>query len=222
MCSKKHIKTVIINELLLIKSMRFLFIFITLITCLAFPVLFYMINKVKPDMFSAYVTEISQYCFPFFAALLTVFILKNYIENYNCEIYFLYSKNKIWEALLILIFYDIILLVPFLICSFYEKNMIFEYIRIICQCFLFSSIAYMTLFITMSASVTIIPIFVYLMFSIYNMSGEPKLFIFCSFEEMNSSNIIINIIPIIAAGILFYAVGIFINKIRSIRYSVNF
>lgn len=222
MRSKKHIKTVINNEILLIKSMKIIFISVTLLTCLAFPVLFYMIYMVKPDLFSSYVTEISQYCFPFFSALLTVFILKNYIDNYNCEIYFLYSKSKISEVLLILMFYDIILLIPFLICSFCEKNMMFEYIRIISQCFLFSSSAYMIMFITMSASVTIIPLFVYLMFSIYNMSDKQKFFIFCSFEEMNSSNIIINIIPIIVAGIVFYAGGIFINRIRSTRYSAKF
>ena len=201
--------------------MRFLFLFITLITCLAFPILFYMIYRVKPDLFSTYVIEISQYCFPFFAALLTIFILRNYIENYNCEIYFLYSKNKVWEALLILIFYDIILLFPFLICCIYERNMVFEYIRIISQCYLFSSISYLMLFVTMAASVTIIPVFVYLMFSIYNMSGESKIFIFCSFEEMNSSNILVNIFPIIIAGTLFYAMGIIINRFRCVQYNIG-
>lgn len=221
MCSKKYIKTVIVNELFLIKSMKFIFAFIIVFTGFLSPILFIMIHNAKPDLFSTYVIEISQYCFPFCASLLTIFVLRNYIENYNCEIYFLYSKYKIWEALLILIFYSIVLIIPFLVCRLFEKDMIFEYLRVVSQCFLFSSISYMILFVSMSTSITIIPVFIYLMFSIYNI-GESIPFIFCSFDEMNSTNIISNITPAFIAGFLFYIVGLFINRIRSIQYSTSF
>ena len=220
MRNKKHLKNIFINEYFLIKSIKTVFILVLILTCVAFPALFISIYRIKPDAFYKDVIESSQSFFPFFSSLLTIFILKNYIEQYNCEIYFLDSKVKIRESLLILFLYYLALLIPFGICIIFERNMIFEYLRVLCQCFLFSSIAYMMMFITMSVSFTIIPIFMYLMFSIYKSRGEsPSVLIFFSEELMNKTNIISAVMPALIAGTIFYAVGVVINIYRSKRYN---
>ena len=58
------------------------------------------------------------------------------------------------------------------------------------------------MFITMSVSFTIIPIFMYL-----------------SEELMNKTNIISAVMPALIAGTIFYAVGVVINIYRSKRYN---
>ena len=78
----------------------------------------------------------------------------------------------------------------------------------------------MMMFITMSVSFTIIPIFMYLMFSIYKSRGEsPSVLIFFSEELMNKTNIISAVMPALIAGTIFYAVGVVINIYRSKRYN---
>lgn len=225
MRNKRYLKSVFFNEYLLIKSMKAVFILILVFTCFIFPAIFINIQRVKPELFYATVMRLSQFFFPLFSAILTIFILRNYIEQYNCEIYFLHSKIKLREALFVLVFYCIALLVPFLICARFDDNMRLEYVRVICQCVLFSSMAYLLLFITMSIAITIIPIFAYLLFSsysmLYNSSDEPQKFVFCSLEKVSSTNIISTVFPFLAVGLAFYAVGVVVNIYRSKRYNAS-
>lgn len=223
MRNKRNLKSVFVNEYLLIKSMKAVLILVLLFTCVIFPILFINVYRVYPEMFYSTVMQLSQFAFPLFSAILTIFILRNYIEQYNCEIYFLHSKIKIRESLFILAFYCLALLVPFSICARFDNNMMLEYVRVICQCFLFSSMAYMILFITMSLAISIIPIFSYLLFSSYSMLHRPveKLqgFVFCSLEGISSTNIASTVLPFLAVGCVFYAVGIMANLYRSKRYN---
>lgn len=218
MCNKRNLTVAVINEKLLIKSMKPIFITVTILTVLIFPVIFLMLYKNQPDMCYGNIMEISQYCFPFFSSLLTVFVVRNYIEHYHCEIYFLYSKTKIKESLLILLVYLIELIFPLLTCVYIEHNMIYEFIRVFCQCAFFSALAYSLVFITMSVPMTVAALFIYLIVSIYNMGDYLKIFIFCSYEEMNSGNIIKTVLQLIISAFILYIVGIISNLFRSKRY----
>lgn len=218
MFNKKHLTVAVINEKLLIKSMKPIFIAVTILTVLVFPVIFLMLYKNQPDMCYGNIIELSQYCFPFFASLLTAFVLRNYIEHYHCEIYFLYSKTKFKESLLILFVYLIELIFPLLTCIYIDHNMVYEFIRVFCQCAFFSALAYSLVFITMSIPMSVAALFIYLIVSIYNIGDYFKIFIFCSYEEMNSDSIIKTVLQLISSSFVLYVIGIISNLFRSKRY----
>lgn len=218
MYNKKHLTIAFVNEKLLLKSMKLMFITVTMLTVFVLPILFLLMYKNRPDVFCGIVVKLSQYFFPFFCALLNVFILRNYIEHYNCEIYFLYSASKIRESVLILIIYLLELLVPLFVCVCIEKTMVFEFIRVMCQCVLFSGLSYALMFITMSVPTSLSVIFIYLMISIYNMSDSINLLVFCSYEEMNFYNIMKTSLCLLIPALVLYIVGIILNLFRSRRY----
>lgn len=218
MFNKKYLTITFVNEKLLLKSMKLMFITVTMLTVFVLPILFLLIYKNRSDVFYGNVVQLSQYFFPFFCALLNVFILRNYTEHYNCEIYFLYSRSKICESVLILIIYLLELIVPLFVCVCIENAMIFEFIRVMCQCVLFSGLSYALMFITMSVPTSLSVIFIYLMISIYNMSDSANLFVFCSYEEMNFYNIMETSLWLLIPAIVLYIVGIIFNLFRSRRY----
>lgn len=219
MLNKRYLTTALINEKILIKTMRPVFIAVTVLTVLIFPAIFLLLYKNQPDHCYGNITELSQYCFPFFCAVLTVFILRNYVENYHCEIYFLYSKSKLLEALIILLIYSAELIIPLFVCRYIDSNMIYEYIRVFCQCAFFSAFAYMLMFVTMSVPMSIAALFIYLIVSIYNMGDHLKIFIFCSYEDMNAKNIINTVIMLLLSALVLYAAGVIANLIRSKKYN---
>ncbi len=217
---QKHLKS-IINEILLIKSMKGIFLTVLLITDVFFPIIFILLSKVKPDSFYGNTIEMIQYCYPFFSSLLVVFVLRNYIEHYNCEVYFINSKIKIKEVALILLIYTFELLIPFLVCFNIDKKMVFEFGRVFAQCLLFSSCAYTLMFITMSVPISISVLFIYLIVSLYNMQAHHKILVFCSYEEMSKENILNNILPLVIASLIFILIGMVANYYRSKNYSSN-
>lgn len=218
MLNKKHMTRVFLNEKLLLKSMQPMLITVTISTVFIFPSIFCFIHKNQPEMFYGSVVNLSQRCFPFFCALLNIFVLRNYIEHYNCEIYFLYSKSKLQESVLMLFIYLTELLVPLFICSCIEKNMVFEFIRVMCQCTFFSALSYALMFITMSLPISLSVIFIYLMISIYNTSAYMKCFVFCSYEEMNAYNIWKTIVVLMISSLVMYIIGFLFNSFRCKNY----
>lgn len=218
MLNKKHLTKVFLNEKLLLKSMKPMIITVTISTVFIFPIIFCFIYKNQPEMFYGSVVSLSQRCFPFFCSLLNVFILRNYIEHYNCEIYFLYSKSKLLESVLMLFIYLTELLVPLFICVCIEKNMVFEFLRVICQCTFFSALSYALMFITMSVPISLSVIFIYLMISIHNMSDSVKWFVFCSYEEMNAYNIWKTIVVLMISSLVLYIIGFVFNSFRCKNY----
>lgn len=220
MRNKKYLKTAVINEYLLIKSTGTVFWLVLIATDIIFPSLFILLNKHEPAMFRITATTLSQYFFPLFCAILTVFVLRNYVEHYRCEIYFLYSKLKFRETLLTLLLYAAELTVPTVVCVCIDRNMAFEFMRIFCQCVFFSALSYMLVFITMSTSLSLSAIFIYTLLSICSESDILQKIIFFSLKEVNEKNIIKAVFPILIAAAAFYTVGAAANYIRSRRYKI--
>ncbi len=219
MFNKKSLRAAVSNEVLLVKTMRPVFYAIFALTCVAAPVLFLFIGKESPDLFDAFVSETIQYCFPFFSSLLTVFILRNFTENYGCEVYFMYQKVKVKEWGLMLLLYLAGLVIPMAACAVINTEFIFQYIKVAAQCVLLSSLAYMLMFLTMSTALSIAIGFIYVLISIYYATGELRLFIFCSYDWPDASTIGVTLGVLLAESAVLLAVGVLLNVLRFRRFS---
>lgn len=115
---------------------------------------FYQISGNTEDITEA--SSLIQMYLPFLSIWWIVFVFRQYADGSGRELLHMHCKSQVGECLFFQALFFLITAVPYVLFSFFYKNMAYEYLRIAVQSFALSSLAYCILFLFRSATASIL------------------------------------------------------------------
>lgn len=144
------------------------------------------------------------------------FVFKEYIEEDGNEILYCIgdsAKIKIYNIALIFAWYIIHVGILFLVYGIFWNNVFLEFIKIVIQCFFFTSLSYMLIYTLKSTTISFMFLLIYELLSIFIDSKFTRyISIFENGEKILLHTIITKYSVVFLLGILFLIIGIYKNK----------
>ena len=124
---------------------------------------FYQISGNTEDITEA--SSLIQMYLPFLSIWWIVFVFRQYADGNGRELLHMHCKSQLIECLFFQALFLLITAVPYVLLSFFYEDMAYEYLRIAVQSFALSSLTYCILFVSRSATASILVSLIYVVVS---------------------------------------------------------
>ncbi|MFZ3591295.1 hypothetical protein ACOI1C_19150 [Bacillus sp. DJP31] len=214
---KVVIKTHLVMTYLSLRNLKIYYFIPIFFMYLVIPALFFSEIAITGvgDILHLRVVETTQKILPLFSVWWIIFILREYIEGEGNEVLYVYEdlkRTKLLDILIVFIIYSLKITPLFILFSFFLDDMIFELLRVMIQCFFYSSLAYCLIYLTKSSAITFMFIMVYNFLVTYlNSSFVSKVSIFSN-VSMSIDLFHEKYIYVFLLGLVILLIGMIMNK----------
>lgn len=174
----------------------------------------YMSGSIENSYFLIF-REVEKYI-PILSSWWITFIFKEYIEGDGNEILYCVDESgkvKVFQILLILIWYIIHISILFLGYSIFLDNVFLEFLKTVIQCLFFTSLLYMLIYTLKSTTISFMILLIYELFAIFiNSEIANYISIFENGEKIILKTITTKYLLVLLVSLVFLMIGIYKNK----------
>ncbi len=162
------------------KTMGIWFYIPIIMNLIIIPLMSWFIYGKWGDSAISYVEILSymQYFVPLGLAWWILLAFTEYVEGRGKELYYIDKRIKLGNLCCWVLFYLMIVLIPFGFAAALVDDFMIEYVRIVIECILYAGMCYMLLFLTASAAVTLVIILIYTVYCSFGLFDVSPVFIY--------------------------------------------
>lgn len=209
-----HIKSIYLS----FKNLKGYYLIPVIIVLVFLPILTigitYMVGDVEGSRILVF-REIEKFV-PLLSLWWIVFIFKEYVEGDGNELLYCVGgsgKVKLTQVLLAFFWYVTHIGALFLGYSIFWDNIFLEFLKIVIQCFFFTSSFYMLIYTLKSTTISFMLLLVYKLFALFTNSGISNyISVFEKGEHINLSIIATKYLIVLIVAFFFLIIGVRKNK----------
>lgn len=153
---------------------------------------------------------------PIMSVWWTTFVFREYIEGDGNEILYCINKTgklKAFQIIFIFLWYIFHVSILFLVYSIFWDNILLQFIKIIIQCFFFTSLMYMFIYFFKSTTISFMILLLYELFALFMNSDFINFISIFENGKMIKLDVIISkyLIVMVLSGLLFI-IGVYKNN----------